>query len=426
MAVGKITKRTVDALQASSRDLFLWDEELTGFGIKVTPSGRKSYVLQYRVPGLGRRAFPKRLVLGEHGALTPEEGRRLARRQLGNVAYGSDPAADRRARRGAATMKELGESYLQDVKVRRRPRTAEEYSRLWGKHVLPVLGSKSVAEVTAVEVRRLHRGLHGTPYLANRVLAMLGAFFGYAIREGIRPSHENPAHGVEFYPEKPRERFLTPQEFRQLGATLTRAELEGLHPAPNHRRKPKHGHTAKHRPKSADKPIPANPFAVAAIRLLALTGCRESEILTLAWDAVDVERGYLRLAETKTGRSTRPLSQAAIAVLDTLPRIEGNPYVLPGTSPGKHLKEIKRLWYAVRYAAKLDGVRLHDLRHSYASVPATSGESLLILKTLLGHKRVATTERYAHLGDDPVKRAAERAAGNIAGWLAGQTHDVEG
>jgi integrase len=125
------------------------------------------------------------------------------------------------------------------------------------------------------------------------------------------------------------------------------------------------------------------------------------------------------LAETKTGKSTRPLSQAAIAVLDTLPRIEGNPYVLPGTIPREHLKEIKRLWCAVRYAASLDGVRLHDLRHSYASVPATSGESLLILKTLLGHKRVATTERYAHLGDDPIRRAADRTGGQIADWLNG-------
>jgi integrase len=419
MAVGKITKRAVDALQPSSRDLFLWDEELTGFGIKVTPSGRKSYVLQYRVPGLGRRASPKRLVLGEHGALTPEEGRRLARRQLGNVAYGSDPAADRRARRGAASMKELGESYLQDVRIRRKPRTAEEYSRLWGKHIVPVLGSKSVAEVTAVEVRRLHRSLHGTPYLANRVLAMLGAFFAYAIREGVRPSHENPAHGVEFFPEKPRDRFLTPKEFRELGDTLTRAEREGLLPAPSHCRKPKHGPTAKHRPKSADKPIPANPFAVAAIRLLALTGCRENEILSLTWDAVDFDQGYLRLADTKTGKSNRPLSQSVAAVLEALPRIEGNPFVLPGANPASHLKEIKRLWYAVRHAANLQGVRLHDLRHSFASVPASSGESLLILRTLLGHKRVATTERYAHLADDPVKGAADRTAARIAGWLSG-------
>lgn len=417
MPVSRITKRAVDALEPSPGDFFLWDEDLAGFGVRVRRSGHKSYVLQYRVPGLGRRGFAKRIVLGEHGVLTPEEARRLARSELGKVAHGTDPAADRAARRAAASMKELGAAYLQDVSVRHKKRTATEYKRLWHRHVLPALGSKQVPEVTAVELRRLHRSLSNTPYVANRVLAMLGAFFTYASKEGVRPAHDNPAHGVDFYPEKPRERFLTPNEFRRLGAALARAEREGLPPAPNQRRRPQSEQTAKHRPKGADKPIPANPFGVAAVRLLALTGCRENEILSLTWDMVDFERGYLRFADTKTGKSNRPLSQSAAAVLETLPQIEGNPFVLPGAKPGEHLKEIKRLWHAVRHAAKLDGVRLHDLRHSYASVPASSGESLLVLRTLLGHKRAATTERYAHLGDDPVRRAADKAANSIATWL---------
>lgn len=418
MAIGRITKRTVDALEPSPhRHTLLWDEELPGFGVIVTKAGHKSYLVQYRIPGLGRRGQAKRITLGAHGELTPAEARKLARRELGKVAHGSDPAADRAARRAAATMREFGNSYLEDVGVRKKPSTAAEYRRMWEKHVIPALGIKAVREVTTADVRRLHRAMHGTPYLANRVLAMLGAFFTYAIREGVRLPHDNPAHGVEFYPEKPRERFLTPKEFKRLGEALAQAEKTGLPPAPNHRRKPRHKHTAKHRPKSADKPIRADPFAVAAMRLLALTGCREGEILSLRWDAVDVERGYLRFTDTKTGKSNRPLSQAAAAVLEALPHIDANPYVLPGNKPGEHLKEIKRLWYAVRHAAKLDGVRLHDLRHSYASVPASSGESLLIVRTLLGHKRVATTERYAHLGDDPVKRAAERAGSDIAGWL---------
>ena len=419
MAISRITKRAVDATQASSRDTFLWDEDLAGFGLKVTPTGRKTYVLQYRIPGLGRRGFAKRIALGEHGVLTPEEARRLARRELGKVAQGADPAGERAARRTAATMKELGLAYLEDIRGRHKHRTSVEYKRLWDKHVIPVLGSRQVPEVTAVDVRRLHRSLNETPYLANRVAAMLGSFFTYATREGARPLHDNPARGIQFYPEKPRERFLTPKEFRRLGEALARAESDGLPPAPSHRRTPKSPKTAKHRPKDADKPIPANPFGVAAIRLLALTGCRENEILSLPWDAVDFDQGYLRLADTKTGKSNRPLSQSVAAVLEALPRIEGNPFVLPGAKPASHLKEIKRLWYAVRHSAKLDGVRLHDLRHSYASVPASSGESLLILRTLLGHKRVATTERYAHLGDDPVKRAADRAATSIAGWLRG-------
>ncbi|HYM60754.1 MAG TPA: site-specific integrase, partial [Thermoanaerobaculia bacterium] len=134
---------------------------------------------------------------------------------------------------------------------------------------------------------------------------------------------------------------------------------------------------------------------------------------------IDFERGHVRLDDTKTGKSVRPLGQSAAAILASLPRVVGNPYVIPGSKAKQHLKEIKRTWCAVRHAAKLKGLRLHDLRHSFASVPAASGESLLVVRSLLGHKQVATTERYAHLGDDPVKRAADKTSDDIAGWLKG-------
>ena len=334
MPVGRITKRSVDTLQPSSHDVVLWDEDVRGFGVLVTPKGHKSYVVQYRIPGLGRRGFAKRIVLGSTlGGLTPDVARQLARRELGKVAHGADPAADRAARREAATMQDLGAAYLEDIQARHKERTIGEYSRLWNKHVAPALGSRQVADVASTDIRRLHRSLSKTPYLANRVLAMLGAFFTFATKEGVRAPHDNPAHEVEFYPEKPRERFLTQREFGRLGEALVRAERDGLPPAPNHKRKPRSARTAKHRPMTADTPIPANPFGVAAIRLLALTGCRENEILSLRWDAVDLERGYLRLSDTKTGRSNRPLSQTAASIIEALPRVEGNPYVLPVRSP---------------------------------------------------------------------------------------------
>jgi integrase len=424
MAVKRITKRTVDALAAPSRDLFVWDDELAGFGVKMTPAGRKTYVLQYRLPGLGRRGFAKRVSLGEHGVLTPDEARKLARRELARVAQGFDPSAERTARKAAASVRELGEAYLADVRIRRKTRTAQEYARLWEKHVVPAFGAKTVGAVVTADVRRLHRSMHATPYLANRVAAMLGAFFTFAATEGARSIHDNPAHGVEFYPEHGRERFLTPEEFRRLGAVLVRAARKGLRPAPQHRRKPKNEQTVKHRNAKWDALKPANPFAVAAIRLLALTGCRENEILSLRWDAVDFKHGYLRLADTKTGKSERAFGESAAVVLRDLPRIKNNPHVFPGGKSGEHLHEIKRLWFAVRYAAKLAGVRLHDLRHSFASVPASGGESLLIIRSLLGHARVATTERYAHLTEGPVRRAADRASGDIASWLRGKNTPV--
>jgi integrase len=421
MPVQRITKRVVDALTATDRDIFIWDEDPRGFGMRVWPSGRKTYVVQYRVPGLGRRGNARRINLGDHGALTPDQARLLARRELGKVAQGLDPSAERAARRGERKVSELGEEYLAEVRLRRKATTAYEYERLWKKHVVGELGSKQITRVTRQEVAHLHGSLRETPYIANRVLAVVAAFFSYAAEQGVRAHHDNPAHGIHHYPETRRERFLNAVEFARLGGALMRAERDGLPPSPEYRKTAKSEATRKHRPKDADRPVPANPLAVAAIRLLALTGCRENEILSLTWDAVDLERGHLRLVDTKTGASVRPLGESAAALLGSLRRyrMKGNPYVLPGMKPGRHIADVQRLWFAVRHDADLNGVRLHDLRHSFASVPATSGESMLVLRALLGHKRVATTERYAHLGDDPVKRAADRASGDIAAWLGG-------
>lgn len=424
MPTKTLTKRIVDALKPRTSRYEVRDAELAGFLVRVTPDGTKTFGVLYRA-GRGRNAPRRRVTLGRYGPLTVDAARTLARQTLGTVAHGGDPATDRVNSKRTPTVAVLGESWLADVIIRRKPTTAAEYARLWKRHVVPALGSKQVSAVTTAEVRRLHRSLSETPYQANRVVAMLGAFFTFAANEGIRARHDNPAHGIEFYPEKPRERFLSAAEFRRLGEALSRAEREGLPPAPSHRRMPKGRHTLKHRPKNWNAVKPADPLAVAAIRLLALTGCREGEILSLRWDSVDFDRGYLRFADTKTGRSNRPLGAAAAAVLHALPRVGENPYVLPGMrSSGKHLKGIKRLWYAVRHAAKLDGLRLHDLRHSFASVPASGGESMLILRSLLGHTRIATTERYAHLADDPLKRAADRAAGEIASWLDGNETPV--
>jgi len=220
--------------KGGQRDVFTWDDEVRGFGLKITPTGRRVYVAQYRPAG-GRRSTTKRITLGEHGKIAPEQARILAKLDLARVAQGHDPAAERAARRGGSTVREFGEAYLADVKIRRKPTTAAGYSWLWSKHVLPALGSKPVATVTRIELRRLHRSLHKTPYLANRVVALLGSFFSFAAKEGHRNQQDNPAHGIELYPEKGRERFLTPKEFARLGDALTRAERNGLPPAPQHR-----------------------------------------------------------------------------------------------------------------------------------------------------------------------------------------------
>ena len=173
--------------------------------------------------------------------------------------------------------------------------------------------------------------------------------------------------------------------------------------------------------KESGKPLhPANPFAIAAIRFLLLTGWRESEALTLKWTDVNLDRGTATLPDTKTGRSQRVLGAPARLLLSNLPRVGESPFVFPGAAAEKPLTEISRVWYAVRAAATLDDVRLHDLRHSFASVSASSGGSLLLIGKLLGHKDTATTSRYAHLLDDPVREAADTASNMLTEWLAGR------
>lgn len=416
----KLTKRIIDALLPRTARYDVYDTDLPGFAVRVTNDGVKTFSVLYRA-GSGRSAPKRRMTLGRYGTLTVEQARQFARQTLAEVARGVDPATQRANAKEAPTLAALGVDYLDDVCNRQKPSTAQGYKWLWEKRIRPALGTKRVADVTPADVARLHRSLSETPYLANRVLSLLGSFFTFAERQGVRPKHANPAHEVASYREESRERFLTPAEITRLGEALTRAERDGLPPAPIHQRPRKTGATAKHRPKKADKPIPANPFAVAAIRFLLLTGWREREALNLKWAEIDLARGIATLPDTKTGKSVRVIGAPARLLLSELPRIEGSLYVFPGRVKDRPLIEINRVWYAVRHAAKLDDVRLHDLRHSFASVSASAGGSLLVIGKLLGHRETATTAKYAHLFDDPVKAAADATAGQLAAWLGGQT-----
>lgn len=283
--------------------------------------------------------------------------------------------------------------------------------------MLPVLGELKVAGVTRTHVAKLHLGMRDRPYLANRALAVLGAMFRFAELHGLRPPHTNPCAGLEPYTERARERFLADAEFAALGAALHRAEREGLPAPPKLRRTPRRAATGKHRPKSADTPRPANPAAVAALRFLLLTGWREFEALSLRWDRIDLGRGLATLPDTKTGKSVRHVGEPVLALLATLPRLAGNPHVFPGRKPGDHLRELKRVWEAVRHAAGLPDLRLHDVRHSHASVAVSGGLSLPVIGQLIGHKEVATTQRYAHFAADPLRRAADDVATRISAAL---------
>jgi integrase len=415
-----LTKRTVDATKPDgSGDRFVWDDDVKGFGLRVRPSGHKSFVFQFRIGGRGGSSH--RLTIGDYGVVTPDQARRHAKQLAGAVAQGRNPAVEREAEkrsiaegRGAPTVSVLAEDFLADRRAKKKAGTVREYERLLNKDVLPVLGKVRVAALTRAQVAKFHLGVSDRPYLANRALAILSAMLRFAELHGHRPAGTNPCTGIEPYPERSRERFLSDEELKRFGAALNKAERVGLPAPPKLQRKPSTPEKAKHRPKSAGKPIPANHYAVAALRFLILTGWREGEALGLQWHQVDFARSLVTLPDTKTGRSNRHIGAPALALLSELPRLADSPFVFPGAKPGAHLVEIKRVWESVRHAAKLEGVRLHDLRHSFASVGASGGLSLPMIGALLGHREVSTTQRYAHLGDDPRKAAADRVAAHVA------------
>lgn len=416
---GKLTKRAVDATRGGNRDRFLWDADDVGFGLKVTPAGKRVFVYQFWSPEL--RGVRRRVTLGRYPSLTVDAARALAKQHAGRVAAGEDPArelAEQRLSAKHATVDQLSTQYLAEIRPKKRPRTSESYRAQLRLHIIPAFGAKPVANVSHSDVARLHSALATTPVTANRVVALVSSFMRWCERRGYRPRGSNPAADVEWFPEQSRERFLTVGEVAKLGAALTTAEREGLPPAPELQRKPKSEETRKYTPKSLT-PRPANPFAVASIRFLLLSGWREQEALTLRWRDVDFERGLATLPATKTGKSHRPLGSPALALLRGLQRVESSPFVFPGARPEKPLKEIRRVWYSARHAAGLDDVRLHDLRHTVASFAVGSGHSLLLTGALLGHANPSTTKKYAHLSDDARRATADSVSAGIAAALAG-------
>ena len=369
----RLTKRVVDALGAGGKDTLYWDRDLAGFGVRVYANGRKVYVVQSRGP-----RGPKRVTLGRHGELSCEEARKRAAPVIDAIKRGEERTPVR-----APTVADLADRFMSEyVGTHCKPGTAPKYRSVLENHVLPALGPMKLEDVGRAEVTALHHRLRETPGMANTVVDVLSRMFRLAEAWDLAPPGGNPCRRVRRYRMRPRERFLTPGEYRRLGHAL--GEAEGT----------------------------LWPPAVAAIRLLLLTGCRREEVLNLRWDDVDRAAGELRLRDTKTGPRMVPLTAAARGVLDGVPRPAKNPWVFPGQREDR-LSNLYHYWKPVRARAGLHDVRLHDLRHSYASRALALGESLSVIGSLLGHREVASTARYAHLMREAEKAAAARVGDSI-------------
>ena len=352
---------------------------MPGFGVRVYPSGRKVYVVQSRA-----RGAPKRVTLGAYGELTAERARKRAAAVIERIKAGLDPAGG--STPAGTTVADLAERYLRvHVAANCNAHTAGIYRGSLDNHILPALGEMPLGSVDRAHVAALHHRLRGTPRAANRALMILSKMFSLAAAWGLAPEGGNPCRSVRKYKEGRRERFLSREEYRRLGAALAEAEADGS----------------------------AWPPAVAALRLLMLTGCRLNEILTLRWDDVDRGAGEFRLRDGKTGARMVPLTPAAEAVLARIERVPANPWVVVGREPGRRLTTLNGDWYRLRARAGLDDVRVHDLRHSYASRALAAGESLSMIGRLLGHADIQSTVRYAHLARDAEKASAARLGVSI-------------
>ena len=380
---GTISRRTVEELSTGDREAVFWDRELSGCGVRVYPSGAKVYLVQTRAGGKSRR-----VTIGRHGLVSAEQARRKAATLIAGIKAGEEPGRPNGASPSGngPTLAELGERFMREyVAVRCKPTTARAYRGALDR-LLPEFGSLPLGAIGGDQVAALHYRLHKTPTMANRVVDALSQLFYMAEAWGAAPEGGNPCRFVKKYKIRRCERFLSEQEFRRLGKVLSEVEAEGR----------------------------MSGGAVAALRLPMLTGCRRNEILTLRWEDVDLEAGELRLRDAKTGARSVALSPAARKVLAALPRKPDNPWVIAGPGADRHLSSLNAPWLVVRRRAGLEDVRIHDLRHSFASRAPALGESLTMIGKLLGHRQVQTTARYAHLARESVKTSAARVAQSIA------------
>jgi integrase len=375
--MAKITKRVVDALLPGS---VLWDDELPGFGVRRRAGGRTTYFLKYRTAGGRQRWF----TIGIHGPLTPDLARSRALTHKAAIAGGSDPSGDRALRRHENTIAELADRYVAEhVQTHNKPSTRREVERIVARRIKPALGAFRITDLTRADVKAWHQKMSATPYEANRALAYLSKLLSLAAYDWQMRS-DNPCKGIARFRETARERFYSDDELTRIGEALVEAERE----------------------------CAQGPGALVLIRLLATTGMRLSEALSVSWEDVDLAARTLRLRDAKAGGRTVHLGAAAAAILDGLEPKSG--FVVNGGKPDQPLtaSRAENAWRRLRKRAGITG-RLHDLRHTVGTLAALSGANAFAVRDLLGHKTLAMTNRYVERARDLVQATADSVSNRV-------------
>jgi integrase len=401
MSVDRITQRSASSLLPGQT---IWDQSIKGFGIRKQ---RQAAVYVFKFRQDGRQRF---ITIGRHGfPWTAETARKAAKKYWLRLTEGRHPANSHGLPNPAFA--EFAERYTRlYAEGRKEPRSLAEDRRNLDLHILPSLGALGVRDITRAQVAQFHAAQHARPVNANRCLSLISHIFAIAEKWDLRETGTNPCRGLDRFPEKSRERFLDPEEMARLGSVLVAAEAGG------HAYSDLVLETFGRRSAEDWK-------AIACIRLLILTGARLHEVLSLQWGWINWDRGFARLPDSNTGAKTLPLPDAALTLLKPLQsandhRASQSKFVLPGKRKDGHFTGIQQPWQRIRAAAGLDDVRLHDLRHCYASAAVANGESLYLVGAILGHRSTSTTQRYAHLAIDPIRDAANRIASRLVGLMS--------
>jgi len=382
----KLTKKAIDRMRykgnGQSRDV-RWDEKLPGFGVRVFPSGKKSFVLSYRTKG--RKRLMK---IGVYGVYTLEQARDEARSLLGDVSKGKDPLLEKQKERKGQKMGSLCTAYIERYAKQEKKTWKTDESRI-NKYILPAWKGFQIPAITKEDIKSLHKKIsEKAPIEANRVVALVSKMFTQAVEWGfVEESHTNPCRGVSMNPEKSRDRWVRPTEFPRLAESIDREP---------------------------------NIYIRAVLWAYLLTGCRKSELLQAKRDNIDHFMKELKLEDTKSGESQIiQLNGPAYTLLSELPAIAGNPYLFPGRKPGRPLVNINKAWGRIRKDANLEDVWLHDLRRTVGSWLANSGKSLHLIGQVLRHKKTETTQIYARIAEDATREAMEAHGKQVMG-LAGK------